>query len=664
VKRDTAPYKDDELNEAERLLIACAAKGEIAVVKHLDDRTIRADVIRELAIESWHGWPVHEHGVRVEGAEIRDTLDLQNCHVQKPLRLIDCDIGDGSDFAINAERASLATVNLNNSRMKGGIYAQAVEVRGGWFMNGAAISDTFNINSAKIDGQVSANGATFSVDSGNAINAHNMSCRGWFMDKAKISGTFNIHSAKIDGPVVAIGAIFSVDSGDAINAQAVSCRGWFMNEAKVSGTFNIHSAKIDGQIGANGATFSVDSGNAIIAQAVSCRGWFMRNADMTGTLYMHSVDLVGGLFLEGLTARGCRVSHEAIDLTRAKVDGVIDFTDCVMFKGQMVLDHASATGAVTLCRLDPIDGLPRRVVLSARHFSASRFVFPETGMGGVVDLRDAHFGTFDDHHQSWPRSVDKMFTMPNEDWPDRDANRFLLDGLTYDRFENPDGNFEDDNRRLAAKARIRWLLSQPKEDIFEHFKPQPWHQAAKVLRESGYIDDAREVEIEARNRYGRSKSTRLQDKIFSLMAFKLSNYAQNPVRSLRWSLGVIIFFTFVFAHAASYQTTWNPTILNYTSKTEVFSPIYSGTALDGTYPVFGSFYYSLDVFVPILDLGMDEFWRPNTSYWVGGWPVGWMLYSLVIVERMIGAILVALTIFGVTNLLHVAGSGRFSARTN
>jgi len=691
VKRSTPPFDEDDLNAAERELIRCAAAGEIARVKHYEDRTVRAALVRELAIESWDGWPVHEQGVLLIGAEIQDTLDLVHCHVRKPLALVDCDIGDDVSLAIDMDRARLGFVSLYQSRIRGGIRAQQAKVQGDWFMRGAKVSGGFDINGATVDGQVSAEDAAFSVESGDAINAHSMACRGWFMDRAKVhgcfrimgakvdgqvsaegatffvesddainahslacrgwfmdgaevSGAFTINSAKIDGQVNAEDATFSVESGDAINAHSMACRGWFMDRAKVHGRFWIASAKVDGQVVANEATFSVESGHAINAQAMKCEGWFMRGATCHGVTFLHSATVGAGFVMDNATLQSCPGESRALDLTRARIDGFIRFFGEAAIEGALVLDHARVEGEAVLCPISPTGGRSNRLALSARHLTISRLVMPREGMAGVVDLRDARIGTLVDHCDGWPRPVERGLTPL--------GNRMLLDGLIYDRIDDLRGGSSNDNRSVV-EDRIRWLLSQPREDIVDHFKPQPWQQLAKVMRAAGYIDEAREVEIEARNRYRWSKGAKWPDKLFGFLAYHLSHYGRSPVVSLSWSLGIVLACTLIFHNVAQPQQQWDPRAADtFAPDVEVFSPIYTGTANKGAYPEFNALAYSLDVFVPILDLGMEEFWRPNTAHWSGSFPTGWALFGVTVIERVMGAVLVALTIIGLTGLLR------------
>jgi len=74
------------------------------------------------------------------------------------------------------------------------------------------------------------------------------------------------------------------------------------------------------------------------------------------------------------------------------------------------------------------------------------------------------------------------------------------------------------------------------------------------------------------------------------------------------------------------------------------------------YPDFNPLLYSLDVFVPVLDLGMDAYWRPNPNHLRPAgkdydWMVGSILYWLTLVQRFMGAMLIAIMVTSFTGLL-------------
>lgn len=86
---------------------------------------------------------------------------------------------------------------------------------------------------------------------------------------------------------------------------------------------------------------------------------------------------------------------------------------------------------------------------------------------GAIRLAAAHIGTLVDDVKCWPASGN------------------FLDGLHYDRIAHS----------TDAATRIDWLKRQHDDHLGEDFKPQPWEQLIKVLREMGHPADAAEVAI-------------------------------------------------------------------------------------------------------------------------------------------------------------------------
>jgi hypothetical protein len=81
-------------------------------------------------------------------------------------------------------------------------------------------------------------------------------------------------------------------------------------------------------------------------------------------------------------------------------------------------------------------------------------------------------------------------------WPEqivKDANGaavscdITLDGFTYDRFASV--------APTDFRNRLNWLYHQPPEHLRDDFRPQPFEQLIKVLREMGHEGDAQQISI-------------------------------------------------------------------------------------------------------------------------------------------------------------------------
>src|SRR5882757_5902619 len=105
--------KEGPLSEAEQKLLEACATGATASIadKRPDQGTeancIRGDFVRFLALGGDDGAPVHEHGVRLNGAWIDGDVDLENCKLETELTLSSCTITgelvlrDASIFGLN-----------------------------------------------------------------------------------------------------------------------------------------------------------------------------------------------------------------------------------------------------------------------------------------------------------------------------------------------------------------------------------------------------------------------------------------------------------------------------------------------------------------------------------------------------------------------------------
>src|SRR5262249_26066831 len=153
-----------------------------------EDKSIRAGLIRLLALgcDPKHA-PVHEKGVRVEGAWIDGDLDLENCRVPVEITLSSCTIPgklvlrDADCFSlvlrssevadISAQRVhcttlllsagfhATGTVDLGNGRIDGTLYCDGGKFSGGVRLDGACIGGDFDCSGGCFDG---AGGAALS----------------------------------------------------------------------------------------------------------------------------------------------------------------------------------------------------------------------------------------------------------------------------------------------------------------------------------------------------------------------------------------------------------------------------------------------------------------------------------------------------------------------
>ena len=238
--------------------------------------------------------------------------------------------------------------------------------------------------------------------------------------------------------------------------------------------------------------------------------------------------------------------------------------------------------------------------------------------GAIVDLSGAHVGSLIDEEKSWPEPGD-----------------LLIYGLAYDNFGT--------GAPLDLQARLRWISLLP--HVPGGFQPQPYQQLAKVYRELGLDSDAIQVLIAEQDaRYARYG---LRGRIWGGFLKNTIGYGHRPLLAIIWSLAVIILgwlMVTMGSGAGVMRATWPD------------SPPPSEPA---TYEKLHPLLYSLDVFLPFVNLHQEHYWWPDAErsgecvllgqrVRIGGAFLRYYLWMQVIAGWLLSAIFVA----GVTGLMR------------
>ena len=193
--------------------------------------------------------------------------------------------------------------------------------------------------------------------------------------------------------------------------------------------------------------------------------------------------------------------------------------------------------------------------------------------GASMNLVAATVGILNDDSRSWPA-----------------PGKLQLGGFTYTQLV---GAASEGRSLLDARSRLRWLALQP------DFNAQTYRQLAKVLRDSGDDTGAAEVLIAAETRryagYGHAGA--LLGGFLDLTI----GYGYKPFRTIAWSLLVILIgwpIVRLADRAGLMRPTWPENIPS--------SP-------ESHYEELHPFLYSVDVFLPFVDLHQEHYWWPNAN---------------------------------------------------
>jgi hypothetical protein len=233
--------------------------------------------------------------------------------------------------------------------------------------------------------------------------------------------------------------------------------------------------------------------------------------------------------------------------------------------------------------------------------------------GAILNLAGAKLGGLVDSQKSWPARGDLQ-----------------LDRLTYDTLSGD---------ALTAKDRLRWLALQP------GFFPQTYRQLANVLAESGEDTGATQVRIAAEDlRYSRYG---LLGHIWGAFLKYTIGYGHRPMLTVMWSVAVML-LGWAVVSSAKVASVMRPTYPENTPPNEELH-----------YQELHPLLYSLDVFLPFVNLHQEHYWWPDgdasgncvlfrRSVSARGSVVEYYLWAQIIAGWILSAIFVA----GVTGLIR------------
>ena len=193
--------------------------------------------------------------------------------------------------------------------------------------------------------------------------------------------------------------------------------------------------------------------------------------------------------------------------------------------------------------------------------------------GAQLRLKHASVGFIVDQEGGWPP-----------------PGNLLIDGFVYSFVKpRPGGDSPWD-----AHTRLRWLALQP-----PGFHPQPYRQLAKVLRESG--DEPGAIQVLIAEQDASYRQFGLLGRFAGAFLKATIGYGYRPLRTIGWSLSVVLFgWSVVWAarRAGLMRATWAEN-----------APTSSEPHYENLHP----FLYSLDVFLPFVNLHQEHYWWPDSQ---------------------------------------------------
>lgn len=367
-----------------------------------------------------------------------------------------------------------------------------------------------------------------------------------------------------------------------------------------SGEVNLMGANIDGQLGCDAGTFinfrttENSNGHAISADRLIVKGHvFLRQGFVSfGEVRLPGAEIGGQLACDG--GKFFNPGALAINAHNLSVKGNVYLTKDFKAEGEVNLYGADIGG-----NLECIGGSfndpwrnenPMNFALMLQNtLVAGPLLLTNTTIHGFLNLRNAVVDRFEDDIESWP-----------------EQNMLLVDGYEYGALFG--------NSPIAASQRLKWLMLQPTNNKLHGFRPQPYEQLAKVLRAMGHERDARIIAIakqkEMRKRLGPMA------RAWSWILRISTGYGYETWRAFIGMALMVAIGTAVFCF-----TNGNSDMV---------------ATSDGAYvPIFNAFIYSLDAFLPIVDLHQESYWLPQSE------PFKWYLWFHISAGWILSTISVA-----------------------
>jgi hypothetical protein len=226
-------------------------------------------------------------------------------------------------------------------------------------------------------------------------------------------------------------------------------------------------------------------------------------------------------------------------------------------------------------------------------------------MLGSLSLRNAKVTSLVDHESCWPVSYIEIKG-------EKIATYISLDGFTYDRFSN--------DAPTDAGIRKKWLLRQRPSHITESFRPQPFEQLTKVLREMGHDGDARRIAMFKQSCVHRRKSFWKQPLEWTVgwLWGVTCGFGYRPIRPFVALLFLWLVCGFVYKVGGAYggfaprdaQVWTNPLYKDCAANWTTCANADGGVGKVSEIIAFDPFLYSADTLLPAIDLGQRSAWAP------------------------------------------------------
>jgi len=427
------------------------------------------------------------------------------------------------------------------------------------------------------------------------------------LTRCALTGSLDMWGATLRGLSLSRSEVRAVRAGGARIETNLVLNNGFVSHSEV----RLVGAKIKGDLVCSNARLNGEHGRALTCDRM----------EVSGSVFLKGrFEASGEVRMVGASVQG---SIECDNGRFRNPSGVALNCDGIRVQGDVYLRGGlSADGVVTLAGASILGWLFWTDI--------------EQPQSAVLDLRGAQVGTLVDDDGSWPES-----------------GNLYLDGFHYDHIA--------DQAPMVHPLRLEWLRRQPvpkrtglsrimsrrKEYLFS---PQPYEQAAKVLRGVGHDRASRKIQIAKNWSYSRHGDLFWLTKLARLLLLgPFIGFGFRPGRALGIGLLLAAIGWGLF-HVAGREDLVQMRGKDgaLVARTEASR---QGERANYEPPDFHPLLYSLDVFLPVLSLGQEKAWSLNPRL------TGHLIWDLDVSGFVLGAYAWGLNVIGWLSVsLFIAGA--------
>jgi hypothetical protein len=595
-----AKEKFGELSEAEKELFRAVANGEVADYSSEDPkendpadaakwgpgRILKADRLIWLCTDRQALHTVTFRGIHITGARVDGEFDLSFAKVPFPLYFHCCKFTEEITF----RSAQLTVLSMSRTHTDK-IIADELKVRSSIYLyDGFRAKGGVSLAVAKIDGGLYCEDAQFINEGGAALHADGLTVGGavFLRDGFRAEGEVRLLAAEIGPSLDCEGGQFINKGGIALNADGLTVGGavFLRGGFRAEGEVRLLGGQVSGDLDCTKGQFINKGGEALYADGLAVKG----------------VLTLG----DGFRAEG-RVRLHGAEVATSLQCVASQFIN----EGRIALSASGLTVGGTLSLRGGFKAIGRIDLVGARIGKLLSITGIDSPKSTVLDLRNVKTDVLGDDPKCWPA-----------------LGGLFLQGMEFERFLQPFS--------MDSKGRIGCLRLQ------DGYWPQPYEQLAKVLRENGDGAGARDVLVaKNKDRAKRTELTLVEECWFRFLGPPIG-YGHKPWLALPLALVIVLFGSVFFKEGYSHRLVTPLSDSAYTEDS-------AGTRyISEVYPAFHSFVYSMDVFVPVVNLRQAEYRLPNPNRG----SVGWLLLFWLWFETACGWVLTTLFVVGLTGLVR------------